>query len=472
MPDWSYHPLSPVAAAVLGASRSRRAALRFLSAIAGMPGGGALIAFLLGRFRRPDGVRVGAVVPVRHAEHALRALPALGASVVVEVGPAVSGDLPADVVHVDDPWISSAVKALAVPGVTVMATTDVLVAAGPAWFRRVLEAATPTAPPQGWRDMPRNPRYWPSWVWGVIVGLGMVGAGLAAAAITLGPVLLWYDRDYLGLTTSGLDHIDDRLVDFLQHDRLTMAGTMVSIGVLYAGLAFGGIRRGWLWARDAYLISGVVGFPTLFYFLSTGFVEPLHVAAAVVLFPLFLLAVWRSPAIPRWTVRPDGPESLRKRALLGQLLMIVTGVGLLAGGAVISIVGMTGVFVPTDLEFLGTDAVYLRSANPHLLPFIAHDRAGFGGALLSAAVAITLLSLWGWRRGESWVWWTLLLSAVTGFGPTLVIHYRIHYTDLSHLAPVYVGVVLTAIALALARPYLCDTREKAGAASGAPEDHR
>lgn len=340
-----------------------------------------------------------------------------------------------------------------------MATTEVLVAAGPAWFRRVLEAATPTAPPQRWRDVRRDPRRWPSWVWGVLVGLGMIGAGLGAAVITLGPVLLWYDRDYLGLTTGGLDRIDGDLVRFLQHDRLTMAGTMVAIGVLYTGLAWGGIRRGWLWARDAYLISGVVGFPTLFYFLSTGFLEPLHIAVAVVLFPLFLLAVWRSPTIPRWTVRRDGPEGLRRRALVGQLLMIVTGIGLLAGGAVISVVGMTGVFVPTDLRFLGTDAADLREANPHLVPFIAHDRAGFGGALISAAIAIILLSLWGWRRGESWVWWTLLLSAVAGFGPTLAIHYRIGYTDLSHLAPVYAGVALTATALVLARPYLCDTQD-------------
>lgn len=433
VPDWTYHPLSPLAAALLGASRSRRAALRTLAAIAALPGGRALVGFLLGRFRPPEGIRVGAVVPVRHARYALKALPALGAS-VVEVGPVGIDDLPVvlaalkadrgeaiirttdqeavtavpvrivtaaepDLVYLDDPRVCSAVEALAVPVVTVMATTDVLVAAGPAWFRRVLEAATPTEAPQRWRDVGRDPRRWPSWVWGGLVGLGMIGAGLGAAVITLGPVLLWYDRDYLDLTTQGLDHIDHHLVHFLQHDRLTMAGTMVSIGVLYTGLAWGGIRRGWLWARDAYLISGVVGFPTLFYFLSTGFAEPLHIAVAVVLFPLFLLAVRQSPTIPRWSIRPDGPESLRRRALLGQLLMIATGVGLLAGGAVISIVGMTGVFVPTDLEFLDTDAAHLRSANPHLIPFIAHDRAGFGGALLSAAIAIILLSLWGWRRG-------------------------------------------------------------------------
>lgn len=493
MPDWTYHPLSPLAEALLGVSRSRRAALRVLAAVLAVPGGRALVGFVLGRFRLQDGVRVGAVVPVRHARHALRVLPALGAS-VVEVGPVDIDDLPVvlsaletgpreaiiraadpevaaaftvrvvaaadpDLVYLDDPRVWSAVEASAAPGVTVMATTDVLATAGPAWFRRVLEAATPTAPPQRWRDIPRDPRRWPSWMWGVLVGLGMICAGLGAAVITLGPLLLWYDRDYLGLTRQGLDHIDHNLVHFLQHDRLTMAGTMVSIGILYTGLAFGGIRSGWLWARDAYLISGAAGFPTLFYFLNTGFIEPLHIAVAVVLFPLFLLAVWRSPATPRWTSRPDGPEGLRRRALTGQLLMIVTGLGLLAGGVTVSVVGLTGVFVPTDLEFLDTDAAHLRATNPHLISFIAHDRAGFGGALASAAIAIILLSLWGWRRGERWVWWTLLLAAIAGFGPTLAIHYRIHYTDLSHLAPVYLGVALTATALTLARPYLCDTRD-------------
>ena len=473
----------------MGVPRSQRAALRMLAAVAAMPGGRALIGCVLGRFRPPEGIRVGAVVPVRHARHALRVLPALGAS-VIEISPVVPDDAPRvraaletstgeafirttepelagafplqihtgaepELVYVDDPRIEKAVTALTAPGMSVMASTSVLVAAGPAWFRRVLEAATPTASPQRLRDIPRDPRRWPSWMWGVLVGLGMIGAGLGAAVITLGPILLWYDRDYLGLTRQGLEHVDHNLVHFLQHDRLTMAGTMVSIGILYAGLAWGGIRRGWLWARDAYLISGAVGFPTLFYFLSTGFLEPLQTAVAAVLFPLFLLAVWRSPATPRWTVRPDGPESLRRRALIGQLLLIATGTGMLVGGAVISIVGLTGVFVPTDLEFLGTDSSHLRAANPHLVPFIAHDRAGFGGALLSAAIAVILLSAWGWRRGESWVWWTLLLTAICGFGPTLVIHYRIHYTDLSHLAPVYVGVALTATALILARPYLC-----------------
>jgi hypothetical protein len=289
----------------------------------------------------------------------------------------------------------------------------------------------------------------------VLVGIGMICAGIGAAAITLWPVLLWYDRDFLGMGVDRLHAINHQLVHFLQHDRITMAGTMVAIGVLYVGLAAGGIRRGWPWAREAYLVSGWVGFPTLFYFLGFGFVEPLHTAVAVVLFPMFLLATRRRVIRPQWTVRPEGPERVRRRALVGQLLLVLTGVGLFAGGVVVSTVGLIGVFVPSDLDFLGTGPDALRAANPRLLSFIAHDRAGFGGALMSAATAITLLSAWGWRRGESWVWWSLALAATAGFLPAVAVHATIGYTDVGHLAPVYAGIGLTVTALILARPYLC-----------------
>lgn len=141
--------------------------------------------------------------------------------------------------------------------------------------------------------------------------------------------------------------------------------------------------------------------------------------------------------------------------------MILTGAGLFAGGVVISVVGLTDVFVPTDLTFLGTDTHTLEAVNPRLVPFLAHDRAGFGGALMSAAVAIVLLSAWGWRRGEAWVFWTLAAAAAAGFLPAVVVHGTIHYTDLIHLAPVYFGIVLTGTALLLARPYLCARTSKA-----------
>jgi hypothetical protein len=502
MPDWTYHPLRGAAAAVLGRRRSQRTALRLLASIGSRPAGARLIARGFGHRHPPQQlageiagvpvtVRLGISVPPSLAREAVRAMPPLGAG-VVEVAPVSAADAETvreaaagrsiplvvrtcdpeaeaalkphvdgftrgddpHIIHASDPSVTAAAAALEEPGSVVLARPGVLVAAGPGWFQRVTEAATPTTPAPALRDVGRDPRRWPAWWWALLVGLGMTVAGLGAAAITLGPVLLWYDRDYLGMTLHELHAANYHLVPFLQHDRITMAGTMVAIGALYTGLAVGGIRRGWPWARQVYLLSGAIGFPTLFYFLATGFVEVLHTATALLLFPMFVAGVRRVPHAPRWRLAPEGPERERRRALAGQLMLIVTGVGLFVGGAVISVVGLTGVFVPTDLAFLGADTQTLQSVNPRLVPFVAHDRAGFGGALMAAAVAIVLLSAWGWRRGEAWVFWTLAVAGAAGFLPVVAVHGAIHYTDFIHLAPVYLGIVMTTTGLLLARPYL------------------
>lgn len=494
MPDWTYHPLRPLAARALGPRRSERAALHLLATLTSRPVGARAVAAVFAHPVAPPGLarRLGATVPVRHARDAVRALPVQGAG-VVEVGPVTADDVPAvraaatgrrcavfartedpavaaalepyvdrvvagsepGIVRLTEPGIEAAQRALADEDAIVLATTGVLVAAGPGWFQRVIEAQTPTRPAPGLRDVGRDPRRWPAWFWGLLVAAGMIGGGIGAAIITLGPVLLWYDNDYLGMRREQLTALNAHLVPFLRHDRLTMAGTMVAIGVLYAGLAWGGIRRGWPWARTSYLLSGAAGFPSVLYFLGSGFVEPLHLAVTVLLFPMFVLAVARRPDTPRWTLSPDGPERQHRRALTGQLIMIVMGFGLIVGGLVVSVVGLTDVFVATDLSFLGAHAGPLHQANPRLVPFIAHDRAGFGGALVSAGLAVMTLSAWGWRRGSGWVWWTLAGTAVAGFLPAVLIHMVIGYTSAEHLAPVYLGIALTAAALVLSRPYLC-----------------
>jgi len=338
----------------------------------------------------------------------------------------------------------------------VLTTPAALIEGGPGLLHRAAEAAVGsrhgTVPRL--RDVPLDPRRWPGWVWGTLLGAGMLATAVGAAIVTIGPVLLWYDRAFLGIDTAGLAAIDPRLVRFLQHDRITLAGTVAAIGILYVGLSAFGMRRGWTWARDALLASGAVGFPTLLYMLALPYVEPVHVAVADVLLPVYLAAVWRrSP--PRWRVLPEGPERVRRRALLGQLLLVAAALGVVASGMVISIVGVTSVFVPSDLSFMGTSTGVLSAANPRLPGFIAHDRASFGGALLAAGVAALLLTAWGWRRGEAWVWWALLLSAAAALGSALAVHLAVGYVDVVHLLPVWAGIAFTGSGLVLSRPYLC-----------------
>lgn len=362
---------------------------------------------------------------------------------------------PVLIVTTSNPSIDFAADVLAGGAQALLATQEALIAAGPGWFYR---AATALLRETGLLAAGVSPAARVPGLAGVGLGLGMIAGGLGAAAVALGPVLLPYDSSYLRLDASTLGRVNPQLIHFLQHDRITLAGTMVALGILYASLSWWGIRVGRVWARDVVLGSGLVGFPTLFYFFAFHYVEPVHVALAVVLLPLFVIAVWRRP--PLRLEPPDGDERPRERflALIGQLLMVSAGAGFIIGGATISYVGLTAVFVPSDLGFMSTSAQALAGANERLLGFVAHDRAGFGGALISTGVLVLLLAAWGWHRGEAWVWWALSAAAVAGFGAAIAIHMWVGYTDFFHLAPVYAGSLLTAVSLVLSGQYLLKSR--------------
>jgi hypothetical protein len=329
-----------------------------------------------------------------------------------------------------------------------------LAADGPGLIARITEAIVALSPAAA-PAVSFDPRRWPGWMWALLNGIGLICGGIGAAVITLGPVLLWYDQAFLGANVASLSGLSPHLIGFVRHDRITLAGSMVATGTLYVGFALG-MRAGWDWARLGLLASGLVGFPTLAYFLAWGFFEPLHTLLTAILLPIWYMAI-RRPVPPSFRVAPDGPEPVRRRALYGQLFMVALGSGLVVGGAVVSFVGLNGVFVPSDLVFLGTSAHHLDVASPRLLAFIAHDRAGFGGVLMAAGVAIAWLAARGWRRGAAGTWWTLAAAAAFGWLPAITIHVGVGYLDLFHLLPVYAGIALTAVALALARPYLCSS---------------
>ena len=282
----------------------------------------------------------------------------------------------------------------------------------------------------------------------------MLIAGAVVFWIGLTRVLLPYDEAFLGVARDNLNSINPRLLGFMRHDRITLAGTLTSIGILYASLAWNGVRNGQRWAKDAVLGSGVVGFASLFLFLGFHYVDPLHIVLSGGLFPLFLLGVllpMRSR--PAATLDLDNDSSWRL-GLFGQLLLIGLAAGLIGAGLTITSVGVTRVFVFSDLQYLQTTAAAIGGVNAHLLPLLAHDRAGFGGALASDGIAVLLLSLWGLRRGERWVWWTLLSTGLTGLGCGIYAHVAVGYLEFGHLLPLALSAVVFIAALSLTAPFL------------------
>jgi hypothetical protein len=132
----------------------------------------------------------------------------------------------------------------------------------------------------------------------------------------------------------------------------------------------------------------------------------------------------------------------------------MTAAGLVFGGLTILVVGMTCVFVPQDLTYLGVSVQELQNLNPRLVPLIAHDRAGFGGAVCCCGVAL-FFCVWCGTPSPS-LWGVLALVGLVGFGPAIGVHPAVGYNDAVHLAPAVLGAFAYLAGLVLTfRPMRC-----------------
>lgn len=304
-----------------------------------------------------------------------------------------------------------------------------------AMLYRKLAAAPPEEEPPRWGTE--------SWFWAMLMGLGMVVGGLLAMLIATTRVVLPYDEAMAGLTRDQLSQVNDRLLAFMTHDRVTLSGTMLAVGWIYVTLAWSGIRRGVHWALMAIAASAFAGFFSFFSFLGFGYFDPFHAFVTAVLFP-FLLLMIHSRLPPRHGLEaPELSNDGRWRAnLWGQLLFVIHGAILIVAGLIITSVGMSTVFVPEDLHFMDTTAEELRTAHPQLVPLVAHDRATFGGMLISCGMATFLSAMWGFQRGQAWLWWALMLGGTVAYGATILVHWVVGYDALMHLLPAYGGLAL------------------------------
>jgi hypothetical protein len=327
-----------------------------------------------------------------------------------------------------------------------------LVYAGPGLPKRINEAVVYEM--IGSSKPPADPSFWFNWGWMCLLGIGMMVGGLLAWIIAATSVVLPYDISFLGMEASRLTEANPFVLQFMSHDRVTLAGTMISIGILYFQLSWYGLRKGHHWAKTALLTSCLVGFSSFLLYLGYGYFDPLHALAAVILLPMFILSMRPHKEHPSY-VRPNLlNDSLWRQAQWGQLMFVVLGFSLAIGGVVIAAVGITKVFVPQDLEYLCASPEMLKAINERLLPLIAHDRAGFGGALLADALAILAASLWGLNQGRRWLWWTFLIGGMPGFIAGFSVHWSIGYTDFVHLLPAYFAFAIYVSGLILLYPYL------------------
>ena len=294
------------------------------------------------------------------------------------------------------------------------------------------------------------------WFWTTLLAAAMLIGGILALILGAFGVILPYDEQFVGMTRAELAAINDRLLPFMAHDRITLAGTMLALGIFYMALSLCGIRRGVHWACVALIYSALAGFGSFFLFLGFGYFDPFHAFVTAILFQFVLLSLHtRLPTYTDIALPSLHNNRAWRRSLWGQYLFILQGVAIIGAGLFISAIGISVVFVTEDLEFMRTTAETLREANPRLVPLVAHDRATLGGMLISSGIVTLLSALWGYRLGERWLWWSLLIGCSVAYSGTLAVHLTVGYTDLLHLSPVFTGLALTFVASWLSYDFLC-----------------
>jgi len=278
-----------------------------------------------------------------------------------------------------------------------------------------------------------------------LTGMALLASGVFAIAQSFSGQLLPHDVHALGMDAATLAHrANHRVLLFMFHDRVAFGGTLLAIGMAYWWLAEFPLREGAAWAWYALALSGACGFLSFLSYLGYGYLDTWHGVATLLLLPVYLAGMWRARAALRgqaaaviWKPK-RAPE--QRLAAVGRSMLLFIGAGLVAAGMTILVVGMTSVFVPQDLAFMGVKRDELRALSAVLVPLIAHDRAGFGGGLLSFGVVLTMIMRHA-SLSRSLVELVFLMG-FCGFGAALGVHFAIGYTDFVHLLPGYAGLAI------------------------------
>ncbi|TCJ01759.1 hypothetical protein [Cytobacillus praedii] len=294
-----------------------------------------------------------------------------------------------------------------------------------------------------------------NWFWSFLFGLSILIGGIIALYFAFTSVILPYDESFIGLTRTNILQVNPLILSFMSHDRMALAGTMISGGILYIQLARHGIKNDMHWTRIAFHSAAIVGFIGIFLFIGFGYFDWLHGLFWLILLPIYHFSYKEGKKITGAPFSSHGKnDRVWQYGLYGQLLFIMLGFMILVGGIVISTIGVSKVFVSTDLSFLCMTPQMLDHISNNLIPVIAHDRAGFGSALISVGLLVLMISLWGFRKGERWIWNTLCLGALPAFIAGIGTHIYIGYTTFIHLLPVYFLVILYLLGLVLSYPFL------------------
>lgn len=279
-----------------------------------------------------------------------------------------------------------------------------------------------------------------------LTGISLALSGGFAILQSVSGQLLPHDSHAIGMDAEALMHKGNHhLLGFMFHDRVAYGGTLLAIGAGYLWLAEFPLLVQAAWAWWALIASGSIGFLAFLTYLGQGYLDTWHGVATLFLLPVFVAGLWRSRpkqfSTHLWVASPKCEGILAK---WGRILLGGCALGLILAGLTIAIFGMTTVFVPSDLKFIGLDVSTLQRISPLLIPVISHDRAGFGGGLCSIGILLLFMARCA-ELNRSFVEIVAVMGCA-GFGCAIGVHFAVGYLDFMHLLPAFVGLAIFLLA--------------------------
>jgi hypothetical protein len=280
-----------------------------------------------------------------------------------------------------------------------------------------------------------------------LTGISLALSGGFAILQSVSGQLLPQDSHAVGMDSLALMRAGNRhLLGFMFHDRVAYGGSLLAIGIGYLWLAAFPMQVRSAWSWWALLCSGTIGFLAFLTYLGQGYLDTWHGVATLFLLPVFAAGLWRSRPSDL-SLRSTWIEQRKECAISarwGRILLGACAVGLILAGATIAIFGMTRVFVPSDLRFIGLDIPTLRHISPMLIPVISHDRAGFGGGLCS--IGCLLLFMVTCAELTRSLIEVVAVMGCAGFGAAIGVHFAVGYLDFLHLLPAFLGLTIFLLA--------------------------
>jgi hypothetical protein len=293
----------------------------------------------------------------------------------------------------------------------------------------------------------------------LVVAGSLIFAGGFALFLAAGGEFLPHDLRYLGMTADELCAVAScRVTQFMVHDRVAFGGTLLGLGITYVWLTVFPLAGGERWAWWLWLLSGLAGFATFLAYIGYGYLDTWHGVATLVLLPIWVLGMVRSRRVVGGVslgsisclLDPGDWWARRDRFATGRVLLIAGAAAVAGGGLVILRIGVGDTFVPEDLAYIGMTADELRAVNPRLVPLLAHDRAGFGGGVVTLGLT-TLGCLWCSSLSRH-VHQAVALAGVVSLSAALLVHVAVGYLDALHLAPPLAAALSLVAGLAFHHP--------------------